>query len=33
MNSPFPPDDALFAAVVLALGAILLAFGSWRMWP
>lgn len=30
---PFPPDDALFAAFILALGAILLAFGTWRMLP
>jgi hypothetical protein len=31
--NPFPPDDAIFAAIVLALGALLFAFGSWRMWP
>ena len=31
--NPFPPDDAVFAALVLVAGAVLLAFGTWRMWP
>jgi hypothetical protein len=31
--NPFPPDDAWFAALILTLGALLLAFGTWRMMP
>jgi len=28
-----PPDEAIAAALVLALGALLLAFMTWRMLP
>jgi hypothetical protein len=32
MNGPFPPDDALFAAIILLASAFLMAFGAYKLW-